>query len=876
MKKPEEGAARLKALLKRYPESPWPTLYLGFIDQEHAGELFRSAAEGFAARRDAKGEVIARINIYRLLFNSGRVNEAAAQAERVVEVAEASGQPELLARARILQARQLWGTGKDLEQAYILLHQAEAALFPEGTYYVQRDCLSGLGNLSLELGRYAEGIEAFRRMTALAVAEGDRYAEASARYGMARARVDQLSELPSEVGRREAAGLAQGALDAAIAAGNRAIQAKAHLTLGVLARGDEAKRHFEACLDAADNPRDESYCLNALARFNAATDPRAAEGLVALSLALAHQAEDFWSMAYAWRERMRVSWAARPEARAIADSWSALDAIEALRDAQTRTSSQAEAFSTWSEDYYWLSGRLIQSAQGGAVENLERAFQVAERLRSRSLMDTLDAAHAVPAAAVPIRQKRGAVMERISGVQRRLMDPALAAGERTTAMKELEGLEVQEADLRNQLASAAPALARRLDFATLARVRRSLGADEALLSFQIASWEDERGGFAGGSWVLVATRGGTRVYHLPGRGELRSALRLFNGMFDRRDGSEATPAASLYRQLLERPLAGLPPGIHRLTIIPDDILHQLPFAALRAAPKSPPLATRFELTEIPSATLWLSWKGERPAVAAVPALALADPPLPGGEGVQVAAATERAAVFASGIRLGPLPYARRESRSVVDGMGGGSVRRLGEEASETWLKSAPLQRYGVLHFATHAVTDEVNPDRSGVLLAPGARNQDGLLQIREIVDLDLKGRIVVLSACSSNTGVLLRGEGVMSLARAFFQAGAHTVVASLWRLRDDEAADFFDRFYDHLGKGLSVAAAAQAAQRDLIADDAPAAAWAGLVVLGDGDLVPLPGGRKGGSVPAWGWGAAGLVLLAGLAVLLGRKAKART
>ena len=176
----------------------------------------------------------------------------------------------------------------------------------------------------------------------------------------------------------------------------------------------------------------------------------------------------------------------------------------------------------------------------------------------------------------------------------------------------------------------------------------------------------------------------------------------------------------------------------------------------------------------------------------------------------------------------------------------------------------------MLHFATHAVTDETNPDRSGVLLAPGAANQDGLLQIREIVDLDLDGRVVVLSACSSNTGALLRGEGVMSLARAFFQAGAHTVVASLWRLRDDEAADLFDRFYRHLGKGLSVAAALRSAQRDMIANGAPAAAWAGLVVLGDGDLVPLPGGRKGGAVPAWVWVAGGLLAVALAAAFLGR------
>jgi CHAT domain len=103
---------------------------------------------------------------------------------------------------------------------------------------------------------------------------------------------------------------------------------------------------------------------------------------------------------------------------------------------------------------------------------------------------------------------------------------------------------------------------------------------------------------------------------------------------------------------------------------------------------------------------------------------------------------------------------------------------------------------------------------------------------------------------------------VMSLARAFFQAGARTVVASLWRLRDDEAADFFDRFYRHLGRGASVAAALQGAQVELIDKGAPAASWAGLVVLGDGDVVPLPGGRKGSVLPHWAWGVAAGLLLA--------------
>jgi hypothetical protein len=70
------------------------------------------------------------------------------------------------------------------------------------------------------------------------------------------------------------------------------------------------------------------------------------------------------------------------------------------------------------------------------------------------------------------------------------------------------------------------------------------------------------------------------------------------------------------------------------------------------------------------------------------------------------------------------------------------------------------------------------------------------------------------------------------------------VVASLWPLRDDDGAALFDRFYSHLGQGESVAAALHAAQRERAQEGAPAYAWAGLVVLGDGELVPLPGGRK--------------------------------
>ncbi|HEX5757812.1 MAG TPA: CHAT domain-containing protein, partial [Thermoanaerobaculia bacterium] len=221
-----------------------------------------------------------------------------------------------------------------------------------------------------------------------------------------------------------------------------------------------------------------------------------------------------------------------------------------------------------------------------------------------------------------------------------------------------------------------------------------------------------------------------------------------------------------------------------------------------------------------------------------PALALADPPLPGGGAAPArgrGAPAERAAFFAAMQPLPPLPYARDEGRAAVRHLGPGSLLRTGDDASEAFLKKAP--RFGLYHFAAHALLDDERPERSGVVLAPGARDQDGLLQAREIAELDLRGAVVVLASCRSASGVVLRGEGVMGLARAFFQAGAHAVVASLWPLRDDEAEALFASFYRRLGGGASLAAALRAAQTERLRAGAPAAAWAGLVVLGDGELV---------------------------------------
>lgn len=100
----------------------------------------------------------------------------------------------------------------------------------------------------------------------------------------------------------------------------------------------------------------------------------------------------------------------------------------------------------------------------------------------------------------------------------------------------------------------------------------------------------------------------------------------------------------------------------------------------------------------------------------------------------------------------------------------------------------------------------------------------------------------------------------MGLAHGFFQAGARAVVANLWPVRDAEAADIVQRLYFHLGRGESLGAAVAAARRELMLAGRPAAAWSGLVVIGDAEVVPIPGG----AAPAWPWWGGVVVALVGV------------
>jgi tetratricopeptide (TPR) repeat protein len=686
-----EAIQRVEALLQLHPRNAWLTFYLGSLlwnEPARSADLFAAAADLLAERGDALGEVRACSNRVLQLAKQGRQDEAAPSVQRAIRVAETSGDRLSLARARIMEASYFIDRGEDLPGAYRLLLDARDRLTPGDPYILRRDCLFHLAGLAMDLARLDEAARLAQEAVDLAVSEHDTYFEASARYTLLRVVREKMHLLPDGGDREKAEELARHALAVAEAAGHQETAGKAHGILGLLTGGSESELHFHLCNDLASRPSDRSHCRSLQARRLAAEDPQRARLLLNEALDLAEETDAPGAIAFAWRERMRMSWRLDTTGQAVQESMTALTAIELLRDLQAPTEGRAEIFANWASHYHWLAGRLLEEVESGDPQVLETAFTVQERMRARALIDSLQAA--------------GAVSTPQSG------------------------------------------------FATLTQVRQILAPDEALLSFQIAPWEDMVGDFAGGAWLTVATRDGTAVHPLRSplaeRTRLRPAVEVFSGLFTG-DGDDGDAAAALYRALLADGLSGLGPGIRRLVIVPDDVLHLLPFAALRPDPGAAPLASRYEVTVTPSATLWLQWRGEQPVVAGASALVLADPisPIQPIPPPAVAPASVRAAAFPSPAGLGALPWAREEGKAVLRHLGAGSRLLMGAEATEAYLKKGPVP-YGIVHFATHAWTSDNEPGRSFVLLAPGAPDEDGRLHPSEIVGLGLGGRIVVLSA----------------------------------------------------------------------------------------------------------------------------------
>jgi CHAT domain-containing protein len=209
--------------------------------------------------------------------------------------------------------------------------------------------------------------------------------------------------------------------------------------------------------------------------------------------------------------------------------------------------------------------------------------------------------------------------------------------------------------------------------------------------------------------------------------------------------------------------------------------------------------------------------------------------------------------------MAKLPGSRDEARLVARYAPDAELR-LGPDASASFLRHAPLERYGVIHLATHAVIDERSPTRTALLLA-SVDSVGGLVTPAELSALRLDAGVVVLSACRSASGVVVDGEGMQGLTAPLLSAGSRAVVATRWLVSDRASVPFMQAFYDALASGRDVGGALRVAKLDARRRGAPAAQWAAYAVLGD-PSVRVPVTRPSANARGWWWIIVGAMLVA--------------
>jgi CHAT domain-containing protein len=212
-------------------------------------------------------------------------------------------------------------------------------------------------------------------------------------------------------------------------------------------------------------------------------------------------------------------------------------------------------------------------------------------------------------------------------------------------------------------------------------------------------------------------------------------------------------------------------------------------------------------------------------------------PLPGKETISRAAFTLR------GGRLDPLPESEQEVRALrrLYGMSRSKVY-IGAEAREDRVKSEAGQAR-ILHFATHGMLNNASPMYSHLVLAEGGTSEDGLLEAWELMQLDLKADLVVLSACETARGRIGIGEGVIGLSWSMFIAGVPSIVVSQWKVEAastrDLMVDFHRALISQARAGRSKPTTTEALRRAALnlmrnPETRHPFYWAGFVLVGDG------------------------------------------
>jgi CHAT domain-containing protein len=331
------------------------------------------------------------------------------------------------------------------------------------------------------------------------------------------------------------------------------------------------------------------------------------------------------------------------------------------------------------------------------------------------------------------------------------------------------------------------------------------------------------------SHVLAVTRNTANRYTLPAKGKLEQDATRY-----RAELMQQGTDLPLGQQLFDELLGSIPEFKEKsdVIVVPDGKLHMLPFSALVSSGQY--VLNSHVISGAPSGTVLdlLRHRAAPQGQEALPYLGVAAWTSHTAQPTLLASIT-RAMSGPKRSDLVALPESEHEVETIASDLPKPSTILLGGQATETSFKHLALNRYDVIHLALHGYADPEFSDRSALVFAPESPpTDDGMLQIREIRKLPLNATLVTLSAC--NTGVGEVGEeGVANIVNAFIEAGAQSVVSTLWDMEDRATAKLMISFYRHLSDGKGKADALRESQIELLKSGNPPYFWAGFELDGE-------------------------------------------
>ena len=321
------------------------------------------------------------------------------------------------------------------------------------------------------------------------------------------------------------------------------------------------------------------------------------------------------------------------------------------------------------------------------------------------------------------------------------------------------------------------------------------------------------------------------------RKDLDQLSGLFRRQLAERNYDFGELAGKLYALLL-KPAEAQIRGKDSLVIVPDGVLWDLPFQALQSR-QGRFLLEDYAISYAPSLAvlremIWLRRNRANPKSEAASLFAMGNPAI-------AKQTRSRITLTHRDEKLESLPEAEREVTTLGELYGAARSKiYTGAEARENRMKT-DSSNFTILHLATHAILDDANPMYSQIVLSQyeeGAK-EDGLLEAWEIMKLNLKADLVVLSACDTARGRIGAGEGVIGLTWALFVAGSPTTVVSQWKVESASTTRLMLEFHRNLREEKRTPATARALQQATMkllgsGQYRHPFYWAGFVVIGDG------------------------------------------